>query len=151
MCAKTKKEENMNRFRSMKKTAPWVAFLLFSALVFPFMTPVALAQATTGSIRGVATDQTGAVVPDATVVAKNQETGVTSPVNKTTSDGVYNISNLIPGKYTLTVEAPNFKRAVFTDIDVKVGEPVTIDAALQPGGASETVTITAGGEEVVNK
>src|SRR5262249_21335689 len=118
---------------------------------FPFMTPVALAQATTGSIRGVATDQTGAVVPSANVIAKNQATGVTSPINKTTSDGVYNIQDLIPGRYTLTVEASGFKRAVFTDIDVKPGEPVTIDAALQPGGATETVTITAGGEEVINK
>jgi len=119
--------------------------------VLPFMAPVAMAQATTGSIKGTVTDQNGGVVGGATVVAKNQATGVTSPAYKTTGDGLYAIQSLIPGKYTVTVEASNFKRQVLTDIDVRLGLDSVIDATLQPGGASETVTVTAATESTIEK
>lgn len=128
-----------------------VNLLLVLTLVTPLAAPAALAQATTGSIRGVVTDQSGAVVAGATVTAKNQATGVQTAPFRSTGEGIYNLPNLIPGTYTLTVESANFKRAVFTDIEVRVGQEVTIDAALQPGGVTETVTITASSEEVVNK
>ncbi len=141
----------MNRLRKMNKMASTAVFLILSSLVFPFTGPVAKAQATTGTIRGVVSDQAGAVVAGATIYVKNQATGVESAKFKTTGDGIYNIPSLIPGTYTVTVEAPNFKRALVTDIELKVDQVATIDAALQPGGAAETVTVTAGGEEILNK
>jgi outer membrane receptor protein involved in Fe transport len=142
----------MRKLRKAKALASLATFAMIAALLVPlFSQPALAAQATTGSIRGAVTDQTGAVVPDATIVAKNQNTGVESAPFKTTSDGIYNIPNLNPGTYTLTVEAANFKRAAFTDIEVRVGQEVTIDAALQPGGLTETVTVAAGSEEVVNR
>jgi outer membrane receptor protein involved in Fe transport len=128
-----------------------LALVVMAALVMPLFALPVMAQATSGSVRGVVTDQAGAVVADAKVTAKNQSTGVESPAFKSTTDGVYNITNLIPGKYSLTVEANNFKRSVLTDIEVRLGETVTIDVTLEPGGVSETVTVTAGSDEVVNR
>ncbi len=142
----------MRTLRKAKALASLATFAMIAALLVPLFSQPALAVGqTTGSIRGAVTDQTGAVVPGASVVAKNQATGVESSPFKTTSDGIYNLSNLIPGIYTVTVEAANFKRAVFTDITVPVGQEITIDAALQPGGVTETVTVAAGSEEVVNR
>ena len=141
----------MRTLRKAKALASLATFAMIAALLVPLFSQPVLAQATTGSIRGAVTDQTGAVVPGATVIAKNQGTGVESAPFKTTGDGIYNISNLIPGTYTITVEAANFKRAAFTDITVPVGQEITIDAALQPGGVTETVTVAAGSEEVVNR
>ncbi|HJQ71618.1 MAG TPA: TonB-dependent receptor [Blastocatellia bacterium] len=141
----------MRKLRKAKALASLATFAMFAALLVPLFSQPALAQGTTGSIRGAVTDQTGAVVPEAGVVAKNQATGVETAPYKTTGDGIYNIPNLTPGTYTITVEAANFKRAVFTDIQVGVGQEVTIDAALQPGGLTETVTVAAGSEEVVNR
>ena len=141
----------MRKLRKAKALASLATFAMIAALLVPLFSQPALAQGTVGSIRGAVTDQTGAVVPDASVVAKNQATGVETSPYKTTGDGIYNVPNLVPGTYTITVEAANFKRAVFTDIQVGVGQEVTIDAALQPGGLTETVTVAAGSEEVVNR
>jgi outer membrane receptor protein involved in Fe transport len=127
------------------------ALMLVSAMVMPLFSQPVLAQATTGTIRGVVSDQTGAVVPGAKIVAKNQATGVETAENTSTGDGVYRISNLTPGVYTVTVEAANFKRSVITEINVRVGEDATIDVNLQPGGVTETVTVTAGSEETIQK
>ncbi|HXG63491.1 MAG TPA: carboxypeptidase regulatory-like domain-containing protein, partial [Blastocatellia bacterium] len=135
----------------MKFLAFAVAFILSTATLTPLFTQPAMAQATTGSIRGTVTDESGAVIADATVVAKNQATGVSSAPFKSTGDGVYTIPNLIPGAYTLTVEAPNFKRGVYTDIEVKLGQDIVIDATLQPGGVDESVTIVANTETVVQR
>ena len=79
--------------------------VMLSASLVPLFSVPALAQATTGQIGGTVNDQTGAVVPNAIVVAKNQATGVETPQFKTTNEGIYNIPNLNPGTYTLTVEA----------------------------------------------
>src|SRR5215831_16396703 len=124
----------MKRLRKMKTLMQAAVFAVIAVLAIPLSAPLALAQATTGSVRGTVTDQSGAIVPNAAISVKNQATGVQSPVYRSTNDGIYNIPNLISGTYTVTVEAPNFKRAVFTDVEVRVGTDVTIDAALQPGG-----------------
>ncbi len=141
----------MNRLRKAKSMASALAVAMMAALVMPLFAVPVMAQATTGSIRGVVTDQAGAVVTNAKVTAKNQATGVESPAFKSTAEGIYSLTNLNPGKYSLTVEASNFKRSVLTDIDVRLGETMTLDVTLEPGGVSETVTVTAGAEEVVNR
>lgn len=128
-----------------------IATLLIALLVIPILAPSALAQATTGAVKGAVTDQSGAVISGATIVAKNQSTGIESQPFKTTSDGLFSITNLIPGKYTLTVEAANFKRAVYTDVDVRLGQDTSLDVLLQAGGVNETITITAATETVIQK
>ena len=93
----------MKRLRRMKKLASAAVFLMLATLVFPFSAPVALAQATTGSLSGVVTDEMGAVVPDADVTAKNDATGVDTKT-KSNGEGLYNFPRLAPGNYTVTVE-----------------------------------------------
>jgi outer membrane receptor protein involved in Fe transport len=141
----------MKRIHKTKKLILSVVLTTLMASLMPSYQTTVLAQATTGVIRGLVTDQAGAVVSGATVVAKNQKTGVQSPVFKTSGDGLYSISSLNPGTYTITVESSNFKRAEYTDIEVTIGQPTVIDVTLQPGGVSETVSVTATTETSIQK
>ena len=140
----------MKRFRRMKKLASAAVFLMLATLVFPFMAPPALAQATTGGLKGVVTDVSGAVVPDADVTAKNVATGVENKA-KTNADGLYSFARLAPGSYNLDVQKQGFKKAEFQQVGVSIGQDTSIDATLQAGQITETVTVTATGEELVQK
>ncbi|HYL97395.1 MAG TPA: carboxypeptidase regulatory-like domain-containing protein, partial [Blastocatellia bacterium] len=141
----------MRNLRKPKGLVYGATLVLAAAMLLPLGAGPAFAQATTGSIRGTITDQAGAVMPGATVTAKNQETGVESSVYKATADGLYVIPTLQPGKYILTVEEPSFKKAVYTDVEVRLGQVTVIDVSMQAGGAAETVTITANTETVIQK
>src|SRR5437879_8522024 len=99
----------------------------------------AIAQTGTSNITGSVRDVNGAVVPGATVTAKNEATGVTS--TQTTNDsGLYAFSSLPVGKYTITVEKQGFKTLQKTNNVLEVGSPLTVDVALEIGLVSETVT-----------
>lgn len=112
--------------------------------------PLAMAQSTTGMIRGTVTDPGGGAVVDATVTARNQGTNIETTV-KTTGEGVFDISGLIVGRYTVTVEAAGFKRSQVTDVNVNLGQVTSQDIVMQAGGVEETVTVVAGTEEVVQR
>src|SRR6185295_2829817 len=140
----------MKRLRRMKKLTSAAVLLMLATLVFPFMTPAALAQATTGSLRGVVSDDKGAVIADADVVAKNDATGNESKT-KSNGEGLYNFARLAPGTYTLSVQKQGFKKGEFQQVTVSIGQDATIDAVLMAGLASETVTVTATGEELIQK
>ena len=105
------------------------------------LTVVAFAQNDRGTITGEISDQGNAVVPNAIIVAKNADTGVES---KTVASGTgnYTIPSLPSGRYVLTVEAPGFKKAVHSDIEVQVAQTARIDVKLQIGSVSDTVTVT---------
>ena len=134
----------------MAKAFRFTSRLLVVASILAFTAIAAMAQATTGSLRGTVIDTSGASVAGASVTVKNEATGGES---KTTSsgDGNYEVSNLLPGTYAVTAEAPNFKRSVGTGVIVKVGIVNNYDAKLEAGNVSETVTVTAGTEEVVQR
>src|SRR6266403_6083115 len=107
----------------------------------------AAAQTGTSNITGTVRDTQGAVVPGATVTAKNDATGVTS--TQTTNDsGLYAFTALPVGNYTITVEKQGFKTLQRTHNALQVGEPLTVDAALEVGAVSETVTVTGGTEQL---
>ena len=119
-------------------------------MVFVFSAPV-MAQATTGSVAGTVTDPNGGVVPGATVTVKSDATGEQKQF-VTTGDGIFNMTDLKPGKYTLTVAPPSaagFSTKVLTGVDVKVGQPTDLKVSLEIGQSTATVTITANTEEVV--
>ncbi|MFL6229812.1 MAG: carboxypeptidase regulatory-like domain-containing protein [Pyrinomonadaceae bacterium] len=138
----------MNNSRKLKAFALMMAWVL---LILPLSSIPAMAQATTGTLRGVVADPNGGVIAGATVTAKNEGTGTsTSPVT-TTGEGTYEIAALQPGNYTVTVEAPGFKRGVSTGVVVKVGIVNPLDVQLATGNVSETVTVTANTEEVVQR
>ncbi|MGH9455464.1 MAG: carboxypeptidase regulatory-like domain-containing protein, partial [Terriglobia bacterium] len=100
---------------------------------------LALGQAT-GTLTGVVSDPSGAVVPGAKVTATNQATGV-ALTQATTSAGVYNFQALIPGSYTLKVVAPGFQSYVSKN-NVLTSDHVTgLNVTLKVGAETQTVTV----------
>jgi len=107
-------------------------------------------QATTGGIRGVVTDQNGAVVSGAQVTLTRKSTGGTQTAQTNTS-GQFEFTNLQPGDdYSLSVEAQNFKNMALTEVRVSVNQVTDLPVQLAPGVVTETVTVTAGGAELVD-
>src|SRR5438477_6833470 len=108
---------------------------------------VAIAQTGSSNITGSVRDVNGAVVPGATVTAKNEATGVTS-TQTTTDSGLYAFSSLPVGRYTITAEKQGFKTLQKTNNVLEVGSPLTVDVALEVGQVSETVTVQSGLEQL---
>ena len=107
-------------------------------------------QATTGGIRGVVTDQNGAVVSGAKVTLTRKSTGGTQSA-QTNNSGQFEFANLLPADdYSVSVEAPNFKTASLTDVRVSTNQNTDLPVQLSPGQVTETVTVTAGGVELVD-
>src|ERR1041384_1717971 len=120
---------------------------ILSLLVIAMFCASSKAQVTTaGSISGSVTDPTGAVVAGATIVLKNNETGVENTTT-TSENGTFTIAQLPRGTYTLTIQATSgFKKSEVTKVSVNVGTPTTVNVTLEPGAPQEIVTIVGGGE-----
>ena len=99
-------------------------------------------QSNSGNIQGTVSDSTGAALPKATVTVRNLDTGATVST-ETTDAGLYSAPNLPPGRYALTVEAPNFKKYVREGVTVPTGTTVTLDIQMQLGMVSENVVVSA--------
>src|SRR5712692_224018 len=93
------------------------------------------AQGTTSTITGVVADASGAVVPNASVTVSNQATGVKYPL-KTNASGVYYITALLRGTYTLEVAAKGFRTYVNRNMELTTDETIRVDVTLEVG--SET-------------
>jgi carboxypeptidase family protein/TonB-dependent receptor-like protein len=103
---------------------------------------VAKAQALYGSIVGNVTDPQGGVLHGVSVTITNTGTGLR--LETTTDDtGSYIFRNLLPGTYDMTLSFRGFKETRQSGIVVTAGNPKRIDAALQIGGAQESVTVSA--------
>jgi hypothetical protein len=100
------------------------------------------AQEGTSTLRGAVVDQSGAVVPGASVSVANQATGLNRRSVTTNSNGDYVISSLIPGSYRITVEAQGFKTVAQENVQLAVGETRELRIAMEAGGVNETVNIT---------
>jgi hypothetical protein len=125
----------------MKKT--WCSILALLALTFCFNGFVN-AQEITGAIIGTVKDSSGAVVAGATVTIADQTKNNQVIRTVTTNDnGEFSVPNLQIGKYSVIVEAPNFKKTTQTDIEVLVGQRRPVDVILAAGRIDESVTVTA--------
>ena len=111
-------------------------------LLLTWQGPQSFSQTGTGEINGTVTDQTGAVVPRATVTLRNESTGVVSTAS-TTSKGVFHFLNVLPGTYVLKVRASGFKVASFSPFVVGVSQLVTKNAELMVGAVSQAVEVEA--------
>lgn len=99
------------------------------------------AQQPTGSITGLVTDPSGAVIPGAAVIVTSKATGVTLNLT-TTEGGAYIAPGLLPGAYEVRVEARGFKTAV-VELVVEVGRVAPADVRLEVGAVAETITVQA--------
>lgn len=118
-------------------------FLVLLLVVAGVFGGVAQAQLSgKGEIKGTVKDQTGAVVTDATVTATEDATGQ-STTKVTNSSGIYDLSPLDPGVYTITVTAKGFERLSQSNLHVNALEIANYDPMMTIGSASETVTVTS--------
>jgi hypothetical protein len=117
-------------------------FVRIISLVLLMSTGFFEAQTTNGSIQGTVTDPSGAAVAGATVTERNLGTGL-SQSTTTTGAGIYSLPNLPPGRYSVTVEAPNMKKYFQEGVTVATGATVSLDIPMQLGAVSDSVTVTA--------
>lgn len=103
----------------------------------------AQSQGSTGSITGVVSDSTGAIVPNASVTLTSQATNATQTVT-TSGDGIYRFVLLQPGKYTVKTSASNFAEQKL-DVEVQVGRTTDANFTLGAQDVSATVEVTAEG------
>ena len=104
--------------------------------------PLAGAQnvVTTGTVRGVITDSSGAVVPGANIALSLL--GSTQHVTRNSNDaGIFVFPSQSVGVYQLEVSATGFHKALVQSIDVQVGQITTVNVRLQPGAGEESVTV----------
>ena len=121
----------------------WHSIFAVIALTLCF-SGLSYAQEITGSIVGTVKDSTGAVVPGATVtVTDPSKNDLVVRTVTATDDGTFSVPNVAVSTYTVTVEAPNFKKSVQTSVKVDVGQRRQVDFALEAGKIDETVTVTA--------
>ena len=120
-----------------------MGFALALLLCVGLVMPAAMAQTGgEGAISGTVTDSTGALVPRAAVVVRNNATGVET-TRTASSDGFYNVSPLIPGTYSLTVSASGFATFKQENLVVNALNNLGLNVSLKTGSQSETVTVTS--------
>lgn len=124
----------------------WNPVFLYLVLM-PLLAVVVWGQGTTSRVVGTVQDQTGAMIPDATVMLTNEATQV-SFTTQTTSAGTYTFDSVQVGTYTVTVEAPGFKRFQSTGNVLTIGQPMTVNATLNIGEVAEVVEVS-GTQELV--
>ncbi len=112
------------------------------ACVLALTLPVA-AQEQTGQIQGSVKDSSGAVLPGVTVEITNTSTGAVAATVVTDANGIYRVPGLRPGKYEALAKLQGFTPAKTENIELRLGQILTIDLALAVGGVTETVSVTA--------
>ena len=113
---------------------------LCSAVLCAFLVPPAHAQTVYGSITGTVTDPSGAVVPNAKVVVRGEQTG-TIFNGVSTSAGVFRFPQVPIGSYEITVTAQGFKETQITGVQVNLQVTTPVSIKLEVGTAVQSVTV----------
>ncbi len=129
----------MSNTRVIDKKSAFSCMLLLAAL---FVTTALIGQGLFGTISGIITDSSGAVIPGATVTVTNTQTNV-SVTLQTNSAGVYNASNLNPGTYRVHAEANGFKAGVIDNVVLHVSENPKESMTLQVGQSAQSVRVVS--------
>ena len=135
---------SFTEFRKLQTYFVWhcgaaVLVLLLAMLMVPVRAP---AQVLYGTLTGNVTDQSGAVLPNATVEALNTGTGVTRSAT-TDASGDYRFNALQPGTYKISISASSFATKVFEKVDLGANVVRRVDAQLQVAAQSQNVTVTS--------
>lgn len=133
---------NAGRKVMTRKNIYSAVFAIVVSLAFAGMS---FAQEVTGSIVGTVKDSNGAAVAGATVtITDPSKNNIVVRTATTNDDGEFSAPNLPVSTYNVTVEAPNFKKAVNSGIKVDLGQRRAVDVMLAAGRIDETVTVEAG-------
>ena len=119
----------------------FICALILSLIGLVASTPM-LAQYDSAQISGTIHDQTGAVIASATVQILNRDTGLVRQT-VTNATGLYILSHIPPGVYTITASSRGFSSASQTGVQLNVSQSATFDFSLKPGSSTETVSVSA--------
>jgi len=108
----------------------------------------AAAQTTTGRLSGTVSGPDG-LLPNATVVARDNTTGKEITVT-TREDGAFLFSQLEFGTYTVTITSAGFKTFIANDVKIDVGREYALSPTMELGALTENVTVTAGADVVTS-
>src|SRR6185369_899807 len=115
--------------------------LVLAAVLLAVLVQPAAAQTDTGEISGVVRDTQGGVLPGVTIVAEHLDSG-TRIEHVTDGEGRYFFPSLRTGTYNLTADLTGFRRIIRSGLMLRLGQTVTIDFELEPGGLTEDVVVT---------
>src|ERR1700712_5478851 len=113
-----------------------ILFLVFAGR------PILAQTSGNGTINGTVTDQSAAAVPNATVVVRNTDTGVSRTLT-TNGDVVYTAAFLLPGHYEVTAGGGGFGKVNRKNLVLTVGQVLTADITLPPASVSTEVIVTS--------
>src|SRR5947207_12242082 len=128
------------KYRFHRGLAALVALCV--ALVLIFMIPQSASAQATATLNGVVRDSSGAVIPQATVILRNTDTG-TERQSLTNDSGLYVFVSVPPGEYVLKVTKNGFTTATQSGLHVLVNQASTQDVTLRVGSTQESVTVEA--------
>ena len=115
----------------------------FSVATLGILSPQSMGQTgTTARVTGTVTDPSGAVLPGATITIREADTNATRTIT-TAENGDYAVTQLTPGKYSLTVEKQGFGSYQQNDIVLVIGQVAEINVQLQVGSQAQKVTVTS--------
>lgn len=99
-------------------------------------------QAGRGSVSGLVTDQSGAIIPGASVTLLNHASGI-DVHSVADAGGLYNFISLNPGVYKIIVSHSGFQSVAQDNVNVSVDQATTVNIALRVGATTDTVTVSA--------
>src|SRR5678816_2082849 len=118
---------------------------ILAVVIVALLPIIASAQTITGSISGAVMDQTGGMIPGATVTLTSEKTGQARG-STTDSEGRFNFAALHPGAYALKVERQGFQTLEQRGVILSANENLALgDLKLQPGQVTETVSVMSEG------
>ncbi len=106
---------------------------------------VAYGQIGTSTITGRVTDSTGAVVPKVNILILQKSTNFSSTA-VTNDEGIYRVPSLQPGAYRVTFESSGFKKLLRDEIELRSGDTLAVDAAMQIGQVTESIEVQGGAQ-----
>src|SRR6266480_463888 len=126
--------------RSQGSVAAWMG-VVFAVLSTVWVAEAWTQASYTAQIRGVVKDQSGALVPNATITITNDATGI-SETSRSDDHGLYVLTGLRPAVYTIKADAVGFRPAEEKNVVLQVAQQTTIDFTLHPPGLITTVEVT---------
>src|SRR5271170_894684 len=136
----------LNRFEvgGGRVCAVWWVVVVTVALL---MHGTAFAQSTFGSVRGVAQDDSGAILPDTQVTLHSLDENTDRKVT-TDADGSFTLENVKAGQYTVRAQHVGFAESVINGVTVAARQDVRLTLALAVAGSSSTVEVTAAADQI---
>src|SRR6266404_1294034 len=127
--------------------ARFLVAVLVAAVSLLVNAPRSVAQTVAGRIVGTIRDSQAAVIPSASVSAKNLETGAERTTLSDASGG-FNITSIPAGSYEVTASAPGFQKEVRSGVTLTVGASQRVDFTLKVGALQEEVVVTGEAPQV---